>query len=512
MMPSRHHKSTARLGFTLVEMLVATALIIFVMLILTTVFTAGLQALRNMRGIGSMQDNLRQAATILRRDLAQQHFSSEQSSTAGPTLSQQRLDLYDWKPPKQGFFRIWQGLPAFPEGGWNTTTGLPNNRDGDGQPSFVMDAFGLDPNIANQALSGYQYLHFTVRNEPGSGEGTGRDRYTSTSSFFSAGLSPASLNAITALTKPEYLRFDSVVYSPWAEIAYFVQPTGQSAGSMPLYTFYRRRRLAIDAPLLNPLEPRPPSAPTSGVPVNYAQSLVLSDVSLAQPPAQPLTSGQSYAINSAYDVTMPYRRFGMGPVAGVGAAPRLAGVIAQDPTQSFQYSAHSFYPLDPNDPNNGGDDVLLENVVSFDIRATWDVPTDSRIDRRTSGVTLPRPFVPTGPTKDYPAGSLQPNMDYPFDDLPVTPINFGNDTIRTLNPAGQPSPRVFDTWSLWRGDQSQASTYDHSLDRYEQGTSATVQSGVEIPLRIRVKAIQIRLRVWDTKTQQTRQITIVQDL
>src|SRR2546423_9303181 len=104
MMRSQHHKPAVRTGFTLVEMLVATALIIFVMLILTTVFTAGLQALRNMRGVGSMQDNLRQAATIMRRDLASPHFASEQTSTAGPTVSQQRLDLYDWKPPKQGFF------------------------------------------------------------------------------------------------------------------------------------------------------------------------------------------------------------------------------------------------------------------------------------------------------------------------------------------------------------------------------------------------------------------------
>jgi len=32
------------------------------------------------------------------------------------------------------------------------------------------------------------------------------------------------------------------------------------------------------------------------------------------------------------------------------------------------------------------------------------------------------------------------------------------------------------------------------------------------PLRIRVQALQIRLRVWDFNTNQTRQITIVQDI
>src|SRR4051812_36737833 len=110
------HRNTNRAGFTLVEMLVSTALIIFVMLILTTVFTAGMNAFRNMRGMGSLQDNLRQTGTIIQRDLAAPHFAKETTYTSGPKLSDQRLDYYDWAPPKEGFFRIWQGLPSYPEG------------------------------------------------------------------------------------------------------------------------------------------------------------------------------------------------------------------------------------------------------------------------------------------------------------------------------------------------------------------------------------------------------------
>ena len=33
-----------------------------------------------------------------------------------------------------------------------------------------------------------------------------------------------------------------------------------------------------------------------------------------------------------------------------------------------------------------------------------------------------------------------------------------------------------------------------------------------IPLRVRVRALQIKLRIWDQKTNQTRQMTIIQDL
>ena len=33
-----------------------------------------------------------------------------------------------------------------------------------------------------------------------------------------------------------------------------------------------------------------------------------------------------------------------------------------------------------------------------------------------------------------------------------------------------------------------------------------------IPLRVRVRALQIKLRIWDQKTSQTRQMTIIQDM
>ena len=33
-----------------------------------------------------------------------------------------------------------------------------------------------------------------------------------------------------------------------------------------------------------------------------------------------------------------------------------------------------------------------------------------------------------------------------------------------------------------------------------------------IPLKVRVRALQIKLRIWDLKSKQTRQVTIVQDV
>ena len=67
-----------RRAFTLVEMLVAMALIIFIMAILSEAFVAGLETFRQLKAIGDMQEKLRSVATVLRRDLAAEHFATGQ--------------------------------------------------------------------------------------------------------------------------------------------------------------------------------------------------------------------------------------------------------------------------------------------------------------------------------------------------------------------------------------------------------------------------------------------------
>ena len=55
-----------RPGFTLVEMLVATALIIFMMYILASAFGSALTSFRVLKAQGDLQEKLRNLATTLR--------------------------------------------------------------------------------------------------------------------------------------------------------------------------------------------------------------------------------------------------------------------------------------------------------------------------------------------------------------------------------------------------------------------------------------------------------------
>ena len=57
----------ARSGFTLVELLVAMSLIIFIMSILAEAFSGGLHAFRNLKGIGDLDERLRTEVVTLRR-------------------------------------------------------------------------------------------------------------------------------------------------------------------------------------------------------------------------------------------------------------------------------------------------------------------------------------------------------------------------------------------------------------------------------------------------------------
>ncbi len=469
-------------GFTLVEMLVSTALIIFVLLIITTVFTTGIGALRALRGAGHLQDEARHAVAALRRDLAAPHFGRETDGLRGPNLSQQRLDLYDWTPPAKGFFRITQ-LPEL-----DPNTGLPI------LPWLYSTVEGIDGDQLTSTVATRHSLHFTVRVEPNSAQGTGRDSFSSTRSLSVAPIPATVLASIMpVMSRPDYLNNDGLIYSPWMEVAYFLRPSNQLAGSAPLYTLYRRRRVLLDIPssVANSTNARIPNS------TNAPQQL--SDVSLYEP-----LGGFTY-FNTPADVTAPLRRLGMKPLPPgnlMPGAPEPAGVF-----NNVFY--RSLFDDNPNQTvtggaaSPGGDDILLENVLSFEIKATWDVTADQRLIRTANGIIKPKAFTPA-------AAGDPPNPDYPFDNLPLqlAGSTSGNTVLTNLG------ARVFDTW---RGedyiDPNLTSPVRYSLwnSNYELSNTAG-DPVVTIPLRIRVKAIQIRIRVWDSKTQQTRQVTVVQDL
>src|SRR5437899_1994936 len=110
-------RHAARTGFTLVEMLVATALVLMIMLIISTALGSASKTFTTLRTAGILQERGRTGITILRKDLGSDHFAPPYGSArGGPHLSDQRLDQAGWSTPRAGYFEIRQ-LPDPTTGG-----------------------------------------------------------------------------------------------------------------------------------------------------------------------------------------------------------------------------------------------------------------------------------------------------------------------------------------------------------------------------------------------------------
>ena len=239
-----------------------------------------------------------------------------------------------------------------------------------------------------------------------------------------------------------------------AEIAYFLDPTESGTtggtGTTKLYHLIRCQRLAATSPSDLTADPLPASDPA-----------VIS--------VRP--SGANYVVNTLADLTNPNNRLG----GGVGAHPKLA---AGNDTQLATISAS---------PNLIGDDILISNVISFEVKVQWQANADPKLPTSANPVAFPG------------------NTDDPFDALPPVPTA-GNTTL-----TGQ---RVFDSWTA--GSTTMANPADPIWSDLDP-TSGSFKAGANgkpnaIPLLIRVKAVQIHIRVFDPKLKTTRQMTIVQDL
>jgi type II secretory pathway pseudopilin PulG len=455
-----HPDERRRRAFTLVEMLVAAALILFMMWIISTAFQKGLESFRVLKVAGDMQEKLRAAATIIRRDLTRPHFEKvESEGWGGENLSDQRLDLPSWQPPTQGYFRIYQqgvGAVDGPDPDDPTmihyhsptlgedighvlqfTTKLRGIRR---DQYFVIDTrdLGADsvygpPNaVGNGRLSRFNFpvynrrVVYPILAADGSGLNTNVD-------------SPISI-------------FTTI----WAEVVYFVRPNGEFAGSTPLYNLYRQQNLLVtDLPEAVEYITRPSPRPVE----IDATSDNYREVSAWR------TGAPTAAVNGPKTVTPPLRRIGVDPTSPVG-----------------RFTPISLRPLIEqlgNDPNHplAGSDLLLTNVTNFEIKVLWEP---------ASGGSGPQPFL------DAPSNTVG-NPDFPFDRIP---------------PGNRPgfdwsTERIFDTWS-------KRETAPDAPDDYRDWN--TPRHRKSIPIRLRVRALQIELRIWDVKSQQSRQITIIQDL
>jgi type II secretory pathway pseudopilin PulG len=287
---------------------------------------------------------------------------------------------------------------------------------------------------------------------------TVKRRGRNASDFFSAPVpDPNSpLLSLTAFPNPDGRFQDpgsNVFNSQWVEVVYFLGPAmtagGTQANANGIPLWGLYRQQRVVVP--------DPSALNSTNQINapaYSTSYLNAFSCFLQNGTQPLY------FNSPSSLTIPQNRLGMKKDAGQPqpSASYILPIGVPNPTPNA---------LQPRMAANGtytGDDLVMTNVVSFDVQVLSPNLTSNPSSNSTG---LADVAVPSGYNQ-------------------ATTLPF------------------FDTWSSIQDELGANYSDPNSIPKYvtAQGTTATIT----------IQGLQITLRVWDARTQQTRQVTIFQEM
>ena len=237
-----------RQAFTLVEMLVAVALIVLIMSIVSQAFVEGLESFRQLKAIGDLQENLRSAAVPLRNDLLAVHFDGTRKLSTNAT------------PPTQGFFRIQQPLFPNPLPPGQLVSSFPEGADSNGLASYTQTGAILHLTVCIPQLQMRRSDFLTAMVPPA----------------VPPAPDPASqLSLQSSAVVPTDYQGNGTMLSQWAEVCWFLAPlidpgTGQqvmatvpnggATAATPLWGLFRRQKLIVaDAALATKINTQAPN-------------------------------------------------------------------------------------------------------------------------------------------------------------------------------------------------------------------------------------------------------------
>lgn len=312
-------KRNTRNAFTLVELMVAMALIILMLSIMSQAFVIATGTMQGLKEVADMQEKIRPAITLLQRDLGANHFEGSKKLSDA--------EFWDNGPPKEGYFMLWQ------DKAYDVAEGATNNV-----------TFGQSAAAANHMLA------FTVK-LPGK----------SPNDFFESSLGASFGNIFfngagtpLGMTDSNIRRFESnanLIHSDWAEVAYFLGPhnagatpvfDGNTDGktnppSLPYFNLYRQQKLVL------------PSFNISGVTLPVATAAIKEEISCE-------TSTGTF--NKPSDLTVPWKRMGNRTLNHLGN--RVGPLFSEFVNPSSKVNT----------------DIIATNVISFDVKLLTDLRYD----------------------------------------------------------------------------------------------------------------------------------------
>ena len=447
----------SRNAFTLVELLVAMALIILMLSIMSQAFVIATGVMQGLKEVADMQEKIRPAITLLQRDLGANHFEGSKK------LSDP--EFWDNGPPKEGYFMLWQDKANdVAEGTTNNVTFSQSAAAANHMLAFTVKLSGKSPNDFFESSS------FNFLTPPLFGN-----------TFFNGAGTPLGMK------DANIRRFESdikYIHSDWAEVAYFLGPhnaagvvtaDGNTDGkanpsvlSLPYFNLYRQQRLVL------------PSYNIAGVTLPTAGANEEISCELA-----------TFSFNKPSDLTVPWKRMGnrtnvvntqpppMAPSVGLTSASYPKHYLGYPQTNMPLFSEYS-------SATKINTDIIATNVISFDVKLL----TDNQYDYQSLSTIL-------GAGSSY------------YNHVPVG--NYGSprvfDTWTTdQGNAGNTIPKY--DFGIW-----------NSITGKWQPSGNTLGNNSLIPVwnwnnntGLNIKAVQISLRIWDQKSNTAKMFVIVQKL
>lgn len=301
----------------------------------------------------------------------------------------------------------------------------------------------------------------------------------------------------------------SGVRSPYAEVVWFCRPTANTSDPQT-FTLHRRQRIVAAQPGTPPFVDTTPGAPprnsAGSTPntitwTNLTTLYALTDISIRR-------HGRVAMPNSLGDLTRRENRFlHVGAVFSEFPHPFYAA--------TFDPDNHTF----DNNPARFGEDVILTNVIAFDVRV-YDPAIQVRAVPNAAGSAATALY---GVTPGDPGYGLITSTTTPifggYADLGSAPTFTGS----RQNPVPRDPtiqfnyPLTYDTWTTSYESNGLDDDGDGVIDNGTNGLDDNGNGVIDEPAEretappyaLPLEGIQVRLRVYEPSSRQIRQMTIL---
>ena len=274
---------------------------------------------------------------------------------------------------------------------------------------------------------------------------------------------------------------NSTTTSADAEVVWFCKPTPNSSNPT-LYTLYRRCLLVVGQ------FPESPFDSQGSMPYTSA-FFELYDLSAR---CEVSNGNQRMQLNTLQDLLLRRNRFAHYDFSMTDPPFVLASVIATRPVLAFSGSRI-------------GEDMLMTNVLSFDVRLL-----DPTASERRLGVTRLTPG-----DKDYWAASLNSgsspiyvDLGYNSSNTTSTPANSDFSGYGMNNHRLQATKTTHRTWDTWSNSYTTNGIDDDLIS--DVNTTISIDNSTELPpYSSQLQGIQITIRCYDPSSKKIRQTTVI---